>query len=467
MSDRTSSSDQTSDEAYCSACGRSWPIDLDRCPDDDAKLIKLVAKADALIGRVFDERYEIRTALGAGGMGTVYRGWQLSVDREVAIKVIHAKLASDRVAVKRFLREARLSSRLSMPGIVAVYDFGQTDDGILYLVMELIRGHTLAAELEAQRPLSLRRVITIGSHLCDALEAAHGQGIVHRDLKPGNIMILDEPPGRDLLKVLDFGLSKSLVGDASTVVTQSSAMLGTPLYMAPEQIEGRPSDRRADLYALGCILHHLASGQPPFGGTSVNLILSMHLSEAAPALAHVPAPLAKLIAKLMMKNPLERPATAALVRDALQQVPLRGAEELDTTPDTSVQRKVSELDAARTRAERPARRPVWPWLAGGFAIAAVAMIVAMSMARGHREPAASSPPPPRPAPLVTPIVVDAAIDDAIDAAIDAETDAAIAPDAAVAAATRRRPHAPAVDAGVPHVAPVPDAAPSLELLPTH
>src|SRR5262249_33436119 len=156
----------------------------------------------------------------AGGMGTVYRGWQLSVDREVAIKVIDPRLASDRTAVKRFLREARLASRLSQPNIVNVYDFGQTEDGILYLVMELLKGHTLAHEQRGE-PWTVKRSAHVISQLCDALESAHAQGIVHRDLKPGNIIVLDEPPGRDLIKVLDFGLAKSLTGDAHSRVTKT------------------------------------------------------------------------------------------------------------------------------------------------------------------------------------------------------------------------------------------------------
>ena len=251
------------EEAYCSACGQSFPSETKVCPNDGARLIRLAAQRDDLIGRVLDERYEIRAPLGKGGMGTVYRGWQLSVDREVAIKVIHPKLSGDRSAVKRFLREARLASRLSQPNIVNVYDFGQSET-VLYLVMELLRGHTLAAELGQGRRINPRRTVVIASQLCDALEAAHAQGIVHRDLKPSNIVILDDPPGRDLIKVLDFGLAKSLIQDSGSVVTNTDALLGTPLYMAPEQIEGKVSDQRADLYSLGCILYEMLSGRPPF-----------------------------------------------------------------------------------------------------------------------------------------------------------------------------------------------------------
>jgi serine/threonine-protein kinase len=308
------------EEAYCSACGQSFASDVTFCPNDGARLIKLAAERDELIGRVLDARYEIRSPLGKGGMGTVYRGWQLSVDREVAIKVIHPKLAGDRSAVKRFLREARLASRLSQPNIVNVYDFGQSE-GVLYLVMELLRGHTLASELGQDRRINPRRTITVASQLCDALEAAHAQGIVHRDLKPSNIVILDDPPGRDLIKVLDFGLAKSLVQDSGSVVTNTDALLGTPLYMAPEQIEGAVSDQRADLYSLGCILYEMLSGKPPFLDNAVSVVLARHMHDHHEELpAHVPAKLRSLIDKLLAKRADDRLQSAGEVHRVLQEV---------------------------------------------------------------------------------------------------------------------------------------------------
>jgi serine/threonine protein kinase len=308
------------EEAYCSACNQSYPINTVVCPNDGARLIKLAAERDTLIGRVLDQRYEIRSPLGKGGMGTVYRGWQLSVDREVAIKVIHPKLSNDRSAVKRFLREARLASRLSQPNIVNVYDFGQSE-GVLYLVMELLRGHTLASELGKGRRLNPKRTVTMANQLCDALEAAHAQGIVHRDLKPSNIVILDDPPGRDLIKVLDFGLAKSLLQDSGSLVTNTDALLGTPLYMAPEQIDGRESDQRADLYSFGCILYEMLSGRPPFVDNAVSAVLARHMSDTHAELGqHVPTKLRALIDKLLSKKPEDRVQSAGEVHKILQDV---------------------------------------------------------------------------------------------------------------------------------------------------
>ncbi|HUS28037.1 MAG TPA: serine/threonine-protein kinase [Kofleriaceae bacterium] len=308
------------EEAYCSACNQSYPAGTLTCPKDGARLIKLAAETDTLIGRVLDQRYEIRSQLGKGGMGSVYRGWQLSVDREVAIKVIHPKLSNDRSAVKRFLREARLASRLSQPNIVNVYDFGQSE-GVLYLVMELLRGHTLASELGKGRRLNPKRTVTIASQLCDALEAAHAQGIVHRDLKPSNIVILDDPPGRDLIKVLDFGLAKSLKQDSGSLVTNTDALLGTPLYMAPEQIDGRESDQRADLYSLGCMLYEMLSGRPPFVDNAVSAVLARHMHDTHVELPpHVPVRLRSMIDQLLVKKPEDRLQSAGDVRKILEDV---------------------------------------------------------------------------------------------------------------------------------------------------
>jgi serine/threonine-protein kinase len=271
-----------------------------------------------LVGRVFEGRYELRALLGAGGMGSVYRGWQRSVDREVAIKVIDPKLASRRDGVKRFLREAKLSSRLSAPSIVSVFDFGQTEDGILYIVLELVDGHTLAHHLEPSQPIGVARAIRIGLQLCDALETAHAAGIVHRDLKPGNIVILDDPPGRDVLKVLDFGLAKSLTDESVSLITHAGAMIGTPLYMSPELIQGKPCDVRTDIYSLGCILHEMTTGVSPFAAPTVEHILSNHMYELSrPLPDDLPAALAELIRRSIAKDADDRPSNAAEVRAAL------------------------------------------------------------------------------------------------------------------------------------------------------
>jgi len=452
-------------EAYCSSCNQSFAPEVERCPNDGVRLIKFAASRDPLIGRVLDGRFEVRDPLGRGGMGTVYRAIQLSVDREVAIKVVHPKLADDRQAAKRFLREARLASRLNQPSVVQVIDFGQTDDGVLYLVMELLRGRTLAKEQAGQR-LPLKRVLAIGAQLCDALEAAHVQGIVHRDLKPGNIVVLADPPGRDLLKVLDFGLAKSLIADTSSQVTNTDAILGTPLYMSPEQVQGKGSEPRSDLYALGCILYELLTGAPPFVDPSVNLILARHLSEPPPPLpAGVPPRLRALVSQLLAKDPAERPATAADARTVLQWVIDGGAaawpepDVSDTVPDVPAEfaQTVAQPLPAVTAAPPPARARRW-WLP--IAIGAAALGVGGYAVLGGGGGGGARP-------AVAPPAADAAAAVSIDAGpVDAglsDAAAAAAIDAAPIDARRRddrdRGARSPVDAGGARPRPV-DAAPA-------
>jgi len=357
------------DESYCPSCSGSFAPGTELCPHDGARLVQLSVPTDDMLGTTLDGRYDIDAVIGTGGMGTVYGGRQLSVDREVAIKVIHPRLAADRSAVKRFLREARLASKLAQPNIVSVYDFGQTAR-VLYLVMEHLRGATLATLLRREGALSSARAVAIAIQLCDALAAAHELDIVHRDLKPSNIMILEG----DVIKVLDFGLAKSLEHEASRV-THSDAIVGTPLYMSPELIESEVSDRRSDLYALGCILFEMVSGAPPFTGGSPSVVITKHAFDPVPALPPaVPRPLRALIRRLLAKSPDERPQTAREVRTALEQI-----------------------------ASHPWRAARWPLRA---ALAAAGLAVAGALAFGATRlagsPDATAPAAPAPAPVPPP-----------------------------------------------------------------
>jgi serine/threonine-protein kinase len=420
-------------------------------------------------------------------MGTVYRGWQLSVDREVAIKVIHPKLSNDRSAVKRFLREARLASRLSQPNIVNVYDFGQSG-GVLYLVMELLRGHTLASELGKGRRLNAKRTVTIAAQLCDALEAAHAQGIVHRDLKPSNIVILDDPPGRDLIKVLDFGLAKSLIQDSGSLVTNTDALLGTPLYMAPEQIEGSASDQRADLYSLGCMMYEMLTGRPPFVDTAVSAVLARHMSDQPASLpAHVPPKLANVVLRLLEKKVEDRVQSAGEVRRVLDDVreapgfgllaePAIAHDVSDTIPDVSdafaetaaatpTPLPRSSVAAASTASPAPPakRSPLALALIG---LVALVPLVAIGMfVLGGSHSAAPTARPIDAAPQVVPVAVDAGVI-VVDAPVVVEpsVDAGITKPKRHDAPVRRPPPAP-VDAGVKKPKPDASAEPNIDFYP--
>jgi serine/threonine-protein kinase len=305
-------------ELYCPACDQSFSIDAAHCPNDGTRLVRLSDVKDPLIGRNLEGRFLIKERLGTGGMGAVYRAWQGSVGREVAVKVIESRLKGGKLAAKRFLREAKLASRLQHANTVSVIDFGQTEDGLLYLVMELVKGRTMGDVLLEDGPFPVDRMVRIGLQLCDALVAAHKLSIIHRDLKPSNVIVLDEPPGRDLVKVLDFGLAKSLVDEGLTTVTQSDAIMGTPSYIPPEAVTKMQFDARSDLYSLGVILYEVLAGRLPFDATTVQAMLRQHAYDMPKPLPEtVPPPVVELLFRLLEKEPDRRPQSAMEVHDAL------------------------------------------------------------------------------------------------------------------------------------------------------
>nr|HEX4315857.1 protein kinase [Kofleriaceae bacterium] len=303
------------DEMYCATCERTYPAG-ERCPKDGGRLVR-IHRPDPLIGRELDGRYTIVDRLGQGGMGAIYRAVQRSFGRDVAIKVMNAPAGTNPELIKRFLREAKLASQLCHPNVVTVLDCGETDDGIFYIAMELVAGRTLSAILVENKRLAPERLVRIGTQICEALDGAHAMSIVHRDLKPTNVMVMTRS-GRDLVKVLDFGLAKSLAPEIARTMTGLGEMIGTPAFMPPELANGQPCDSRADLYSLGCILYLCGTGELPFKSESVNELIAMHGVDKAPPMTGVPAGMARLVDRLLAKSPDERYQTAAETRDALE-----------------------------------------------------------------------------------------------------------------------------------------------------
>jgi serine/threonine-protein kinase len=253
-------------------------------------------------------RYELSTVLGAGAMARVWQAGDLVLGRQVAVKVLDPALARDPEYVARFAREARNAAMLPPhPGIVGIYDSGVDDDGAVYLVMELVTGRTLAEQLAAYGPLDPGEACRIAAEVAGALAVAHGAGLVHRDIKPANIMLTDTGG----VKVVDFGIARAQAGEA---LTRAGAVLGSPAYMAPEQITGAQVDARTDLYSLGVALYQMLTGTPPFAGDDQFAVLQRHLSEIpAPPSALRPGvstQIDQVVARLLAKDPAARPQTA-------------------------------------------------------------------------------------------------------------------------------------------------------------
>ncbi|MFI2034703.1 PQQ-binding-like beta-propeller repeat protein [Streptomyces bottropensis] len=282
-----------------------------------------------MTGRMLAGRYELEALLGRGGMGEVWVAHDTRIRRRVAVKLLQPHLEGGE-GTRLFFREARTAGGLNHPGIVTVHDLGEDTDGTLFLVMEMLSGRDLSTVLRKDGPPPVADALGWTAQAADALAAAHAAGIVHRDLKPANLMLTDA----GLLKILDFGIARY-----AATTTASSAVVGTVAYMPPERLAGRPGDARADLYALGCVLYELLTGERLFGDLETAALLVAHLQQVPSAPSQVrPGPgqeVDALVLELLAKDPDDRPATAAEVRDRLRAaLPTspRSAPDAATTP---------------------------------------------------------------------------------------------------------------------------------------
>jgi eukaryotic-like serine/threonine-protein kinase len=288
----------------CPKCGVEYPDATTLCPADGVALEK---DPDSLIGTTLAGKYRIDARLNEGGMGTVYRGTHVLMDKTVAIKVLRPSLAADEKIVARFSREARAASRISHPHALSVTDFGEDESGHVFLVMEYLSGKTLKQVIRDEGPLPLARVVDITRQIGDALNAAHAQGVVHRDLKSDNIMLLDTMAS-DHAKVLDFGIAKINEPDGAidTNLTAPNLVIGTPQYMSPEQCsQDVEIDARSDIYSLGVILFEMLVGHVPFSGDSPTHVMMKHLQDPVPSIleerSDVPASVTRVVARAMAK----------------------------------------------------------------------------------------------------------------------------------------------------------------------
>jgi serine/threonine protein kinase/ABC-type branched-subunit amino acid transport system substrate-binding protein len=266
----------TSGLKHCPACGNEYH-DEDTCPHDGATLIRGPV-ADPLLGQILKGSYKVLSRIGEGGMGVVYQATQLSLGRPVAVKAVFATPLHAPEVVQRFFREAKLLSQINHPNVVNLIDFGNTDSGVVYMVMEHLAGRTLDKAVPKGEGFAVSVVLDLMEQVGAGVAEAHRLGVVHRDLKPSNIFLADAPVGGVVVKILDFGIAKA-VGDGRPGLTQSGAMIGSSGYMPPEQITGSSEvDARSDVYALGGILYYMLAGKPAYDGKSTRSVVTKQMA---------------------------------------------------------------------------------------------------------------------------------------------------------------------------------------------
>ena len=326
----------------CPKCHAEHAEELATCPVDGAPLGPSPASGDPLIGRLLADRYKVLRTIGEGGMGRVYLAEHVRMGRLSAVKVMSPALAPTADAIGRFNREAANASRINQPNVAAIYDFGETDDGTLYLAMEYVEGETLSAVLRREGPFSPMRAAEITGQIADGLTAAHHLGIVHRDLKPDNILVTRSHDGREWVKIVDFGIAKTTQADAEQNVTSLGVAVGTPEYMSPEQIAGEQLDGRTDLYSLGLVLFNMLTGALPHPALTSKQSLVLRLTARPRTLADVrpnvswPARLQVALDRALAPEPADRFRTvgelAAVVRAAVGAPSASGAPTQMMTP---------------------------------------------------------------------------------------------------------------------------------------
>ena len=352
----------------CPRCGKEYPDTTTLCPSDGEALEKT---DDSLLGQILVDKYRIEERLSSGGMGTVYRGTHVLMDKTVAIKVLRPALAADEKIVARFSREARAASKILHPHALSVTDFGEAENGVVFLVMEYLAGTTLKEIIRQEGQMPLPRVVGIMRQVGSALDAAHAEGVVHRDLKSDNIMLLSSY-GTDYAKVLDFGIAKikEPEGGYDPGLTAPDLVIGTPQYMSPEQCSQSPDiDARSDIYSLGVIVYEMLVGHVPFAGSSSTAIMLKHLQEPAPSVLKeredLPESVARVIARTLEKRPEDRYETVGqLIEDltiaAGMETPAVSSSASGGLTETPVSQPATEDDLDEETLVRRRTRPMSP-----------------------------------------------------------------------------------------------------------
>ena len=405
----------------CPQCGAEYPANARFCEIDGTALRSVGGDTD-MVGSIVADRYHILKKLGEGGMGQVYLAEHVKMGRKSALKVMHASMMKDVDAISRFNREAANASRINHPNVAAVYDFGETPEGMIFLAMEFVDGPPLTKVIEQAGALAPARAAEIVRQTGEALAVAHDMGIVHRDLKPDNIMIAKTRDGGDMAKVVDFGIAKA-AGNEAQKVTKTGLVVGTPEYMSPEQLAGDKLDGRSDIYALALVAFNMLTGTLPFPSDSAQESMIMRLTDRPKTLAEMrpqvpwPADVQQVMDKALERDVAQRYQTATeFVRDlsrAVERMPDVipadvGTEMLQVPPTrvkpdaspppprTSVGRQPpalvpsgpaapappAEKAAAVTQTAAPPNRTGMIVAVGGIAAVIVAAVIMVPLVRG-------------------------------------------------------------------------------------
>ena len=339
---------------FCGSCGSRLLADPS------------LEQVDPFIGQTVGDVYLIREKIGSGGMGDVYKAIHRTLDAPVAVKIVKRGLLTAHPSMlHRFQREARAASRLRHPNVVSVTDFGQTEDGTLFMVMEYVTGRTLARVIAEDGPLAEHRVVHIGAQILAALAEAHAHHILHRDLKPENVMVEARRDVSDAVKVLDFGIAKLLaVGAAASTFTQAGLVCGTPGYMSPEQLRGDDEDCRSDLFSVGVVLYEMLTHKLPFDVQTPMEMLHKQLSEPIPSPSSqrgrpISPRLEELVLRVLSPSRDDRPTSADEMRAQLLELgaslPASSEPEADPHPPTEVLPRTPSVRPPSVRPQTPAR----------------------------------------------------------------------------------------------------------------
>jgi len=316
---------------------------------------EMARQQDPFIGRdILQGQFQILQKIGSGGMGSVYKALQPAMNRMVAVKILHPKLANRKDLVSRFRREARAMSHLTHPNTVKVYLYGELEDGSLYIVMEFLEGKNLNQTVRSEGPMTIERGLPVLIQACNALEEAHRAGIIHRDLKPENIFLSQQGGMKDYAKVLDFGLAKVTEREmrpGSIILTQEGMVFGTPEFMSPEQAQGKSLTAASDIYSLAVILYEVLTGKLPFDAKNPMEFIQLHvttkpkpINERVPGKTFPPL-LWTVLSKALEKKPEDRWGSASEFAHALTAV-LNGLPEVPPFQDGAPRPMLQSVPAA-------------------------------------------------------------------------------------------------------------------------